>query len=969
MRGCAIGGLRLGMSVITNCRFLSKTISRRPWPGLVYCAIGIACVFPASNLFAAQNPGAPAAASSGPTVTVESLHLGSIYSYYNPPAGSRFLAIQIKVTNHDSKPLAIRNQDLVLHCDGTDYKQRDPVGALHNSGFQVRGRMVAVAKMQPTAELQVAPDTSAEKWLVFGGLPPGNQVPPLVLRIAAGGATQKIDLNEAAKRQMKLTVERIGPRGCLALLTIAGELNTVNIGSLVSALESLVAQKVVRAVIRFDRSVPQLDSQILSWLQQGAFLAGRGENNNMQLPPFPAALRELHLARLPTHSAINLDGASGDEPRIHARDAVAVRAALKSAIESLPRAELLAEIEKGNPLVRPAALADGGSRLTSEDLPLVLRFADGDDVRMQLAAITALRHFGEPAAIDKLLFFARRNVEPTVSAAIESLAASRYAVAHQALLDVLKKEHPASRRIIVRVLAKYPRPLWSDTIYSFISDPDPNVAVEALRALVETGHPRLLDLLKDALARGTPPVREEAFQLLSKRSDPQSEELALEYALQAMKQGAPNANVYELLGRTKDPRAIPLLLNELDRVTGNRSQIINVLAQIGDQSAADALAAKYPTFSDRDKAATLNALQTLKSQHFRRFAGEALMRGDTSLVSTAIMGLQNDGGPHAVQLLVNALDSSKNPTIWSYITNALANFGTTEAKVALNRARDADNPRKRKLALEALRQMAQRSPGYPAFLTARQSAQSERWDEAISRYTTAIELDPELSDAYSGRGHALLQVKKLAEAHKDFTKAVQLDPYSAEGVSGLGICLVMEGDVDGGTKTIEGSRAKLGDDFVFTYNAACVYGRAVEQTSKLPPSPEREKKSEAFRKKALSDLQLSVKLGFPDIDWMKKDADLESLHGLTEFKRIVSPDDKHSPDENSGDDNNGDPKTPAANPAKGSSAKPVGKARPRNATPQRTASRKTDQNPENRGGRSTTDDAIRADLNFEDARP
>ncbi len=956
--------------MISNRKLVSKAASQSPWPGLFCCLIGIACLLARSAVSAAQNPAA-VAASSGPTVEIESLHLGSIYSYYNPPAGTRFLAVQIKVTNHDSKPLAIRTQDVVLHSDGTDYKQRDPVGALRNSAFQVRGRSVAVGKMQPTTELQVPPGESAEKWLVFGGLPPGNQVPSLVLRIAAAGAAQEIDLNEAARRQMKLTVERIGPRGCLALLTVGGELNTVNIGSLVGTLESLVAQKVVRAVIRFDRSVPQLDGQILSWLQQGAFLAGRGENNNMQLPLFPAALRELHLARLPNHSAENLQGAAGDEPRIHQRDAVAVRAALKSAIESLPRAELLAEIEKGHPLVRPVALADGGSRLTSEDLPLVLRFADGNDVKMQLAAITALRHFGEPAAIDKLLFYARRNVEPTVSAAIESLAASRYAVAHQALLDVLKKEHPASRRIIVRVLAKYPRPLWSDTIYSFISDPDPSVAVEALRALVETGHPRLLDLLKDALARGTPPVREEAFQLLSKRSDPQSEELALEYALHAMKSGAPNTNVYELLTRTKDPRAIPLLLHELDRVTGNRSQIINVLAQIGDQSAAEALAAKYPTLSDRDKASTLNALQTLKSPHFRRFAGEALMRGDTSLVSTAIIGLQNDGGPQAVQLLVNALESSKNLTIWSYITNALANFGTTEAKVALQRARDSDNPRKRKLALEALRQMSQRSPGYPAFLTARQSAQSERWEEAISHYAAAIELDPELSDAYSGRGHAFLQVKKLAEAHKDFIKAVELDPYSAEGVSGLGICLVMEGDVAGGTKTIEDSRAKLSDDFVFTYNAACVYGRAVEQTSKLLPSPEREKKTTTFRKQALSDLQLSVKLGFPDIDWMKKDADLESLHGLTEFKRIVSPDEKHGPDENPGDDNNGDPKTPAADSAgKGAAAKiRAGKHTSPKAAAQKTASRKPEEGAENRGGRSTTDDAIRADLMFEDARP
>ena len=113
--------------MISNRKLVSKAASQSPWPGLFCCLIGIACLLARSAVSAAQNPAA-VAASSGPTVEIESLHLGSIYSYYNPPAGTRFLAVQIKVTNHDSKPLAIRTQDVVLHSDGTDYKQRDPVG-------------------------------------------------------------------------------------------------------------------------------------------------------------------------------------------------------------------------------------------------------------------------------------------------------------------------------------------------------------------------------------------------------------------------------------------------------------------------------------------------------------------------------------------------------------------------------------------------------------------------------------------------------------------------------------------------------------------------------------------------------------------------------------------------------------------------------------------------------------------------
>lgn len=432
------------------------------------------------------------------------------------------------------------------------------------------------------------------------------------------------------------------------------------------------------------------------------------------------------------------------------------------------------------------------------------------------------------------------------SLAIESLAASRYAAANQALLDVLRNEHPASRQLIVRVLAKYPRPIWADTIYSFVGDSDPEVAIEALRALVQTGHPRLLVVLKDALDRGPAPIRDEAFQLLASRNDRQSEELALDYTLTTMKSGPPTTAMFGLLNRTKDPRAVRLLLADLDRSSGNRSQIINTLAQIGDQRVADALAAKYAAFTDREKTAALNAMQLLKSPQFRKLAGEALARHDSSLVSAAVNGLQNDGSPQAVKLLVTALEASNNPTVWAYITTALGNLGTRESKVALNKAADSDNVAKRQKAIEALHAISQRSPGYPYFMQGRQSAQGERWDEAITRYSSALEIDPELAEAYSGRGHAQLQKRNIAEAHKDFAKAVKLESFSAEAVTGLGICLVQEGNLDGGIQLIEKSRDSMNEDYIYTYNAACVYRRALERVLRLPHTPERDQQADRF---------------------------------------------------------------------------------------------------------------------------
>ena len=67
---------------------------------------------------------------------------------------------------------------------------------------------------------------------------------------------------------------------------------------------------------------------------------------------------------------------------------------------------------------------------------------------------------------------------------------------------------------------------------------------------------------------------------------------------------------------------------------------------------------------------------------------------------------------------------------------------------------------------------------------------------------------------------------------------------------------------------------------------ACVYGRAIENLLKDDKLPERDKKLEAFRRKALDDLRASQKLGFNEQDWMQKDPDLTSLHDLPEFQEI-----------------------------------------------------------------------------------
>ena len=93
-------------------------------------------------------------------------------------------------------------------------------------------------------------------------------------------------------------------------------------------------------------------------------------------------------------------------------------AALRSAYETLPRDELFQAIETGTRLERAAALAGGAGRLAADKLPALLKYADDNDQVIQQAALAALSHFGEPEAIEKLLSYAKKNVEPLSSTAI-----------------------------------------------------------------------------------------------------------------------------------------------------------------------------------------------------------------------------------------------------------------------------------------------------------------------------------------------------------------------------------------------------------------------------------------------------------------------------------------------------------------------------------------------------------------------
>ncbi|MEX0702847.1 MAG: HEAT repeat domain-containing protein [Planctomycetales bacterium] len=811
---------------------------------------------------------------------------------------SRYFVARVEIVNRTGDPLTLHRKDVRLTADGQRLSDKPLPSQSRYQSIFVAGRPQSLSRIDRPERMEVPAGKSASMWATFRDVPRGASVPRMTLEFDFGPQQAQLDVNAASSKRLGLEVTRIGPLRSLGLLAISGEVDGVNAAEIAEALDQLVQQKVRRAVIRFAKESKPLPPDVLNWLEEALRNEARSESSYPQFPAITRALRELHLAQVPGLEGANArrrgrnsgwNGMVELPGRIHATEAEAIAAALADVYQSLPQEQLLAEIRGDDRLLRAAAISGGGSRLPPEALPLLLDATRGGDALLREAAVGALAHFGEAAATGRLVELAGDAEGKTAHSAIRALATSRFAVAHEALGELLDGSDAKSKARIVAVLAEHPRPRWAAPIFDCAAAGDPQLRLAAVKALVTIGHPRLLELLESMLSETDSRLREEAFRVLAERTDPDSEKLAVEHALARLEKSPPDPQIINLLHRTRDSRAVPLLLRQFENSAAARSTIINLLARVGDQSVEAFLIEKYSGLHPHEQAAALGALMQLRSTRLRPLAIDALAGDDGSLVSAGCQALIADGGPEAVAALVSAFEKSSHSTVWSYATNALAAIGTPECYAALDRGRKASNSNQRELANNALRNLRQRSPGYQYIWQAQQHLMEQNWDLGRRLFENAIRLDPNLPDAYVGRGTARLHLGQVEEARGDFEKAIELDGMHAGARTGMGLVFVFEDEPAKGVEYVERHRQDFREDAAFAYNAACVYARAAERLAQKQDDPAAAKQVAEYRDKALADLKQSVRHGFRDYEHIADDPDLKSLHDHPDFKKVITP--------------------------------------------------------------------------------
>src|SRR5690606_16132023 len=114
------------------------------------------------------------------------------------------------------------------------------------------------------------------------------------------------------------------------------------------------------------------------------------------------------------------------------------------------------------------------------------------------------------------------------------------------------------------VLSDYPRPLWGDALYRLASQGDAKVRADALAALAQLGHAQLETAFRSALSAPDPALRQRAFAIVASRPGDAAETLAIDYMLKHLETEPPTREMSMLLIRTKDQRAVPLLLKQIE---------------------------------------------------------------------------------------------------------------------------------------------------------------------------------------------------------------------------------------------------------------------------------------------------------------------------------------------------------------------------------------------------------------------
>lgn len=846
------------------------------------------------------------------------------------PVRTRILVVDLEVTNRSEGPIVLDLREAVATLNGVPTAVTRDLNEFRNAKFEYFGENYRLVRVEDadaywtTSDDSAFPDDAASRrfpvrpiveslpagascrlLLSFAGLVEDRARPNISL--AWKGLSEPIDLALWSSERAAMSTFRLGPRGCIGVVSIDGPVDRVGTRVINEGIEELAQQQVRRVVFLFGENAALSEERIADWLRFSIANAksARTQYSDMEMLTVGAPR---HTIADPFEVVRNAKGGSRiDEAtkeflRPSLADAVAV--AVRDVAGRFDRDDVLRELRSPtSPGITAAVLQIAGDKLSQFDESLVMKLSRSEEREVRLAAVETLAWFPTKTAVQRLDELTQVDDAEIRGQAIRSLLRSRAEV-EASLLDRLA-DLAGDDADLLWIMSSQPRSAWRTAFDTAARSNDMDRQRAGVRGLAKLQDGTFDELMDDAFQSRDSRLRTLVVRHVLDADVAAWTEKATAHALSELKQGRADTALMDVVLAAREPSAVDDVLDCLQSLSdGPGIRAIQFVGMMATPEQEERLADLVSLMAEKQPNLARHAVQVLfsrKAPSRLDLARGLLENSDQGVRATAILSeLGKDGTYQAEQLLIDQFIKGTDAQLWPYLRQQVIAIGGRRGLRAVELVLAEGPDEKARLAADARNRIWERSPAAVVERSAMTAQTDNDHEEAERLYARAIELDPDYIPALTNRGMLYLQWPggpRLKDAEADYKKALDAAPEYLAARVGLSLCLATEGKGREAIELIEASPEwARGNGFIEEYNVACVYGivhrQTLQQINEQSDPAERERLrslAEDWKNVGLGALETSVRTGFRGDDnfrHMINDPDLESLRG-EEMNEII----------------------------------------------------------------------------------
>ncbi|MEW4489691.1 HEAT repeat domain-containing protein [Thalassoglobus sp. JC818] len=827
------------------------------------------------------------------SIWVNQLDLGAVNSF---DSGTNFyLTCHINVINQGTEAVVVESDKVTLSAWGQTYAIHDVSKQRGILTVQIAGEPQSIRNIETPPEIEVPAGEAVAFWAVFTNLQRVPTIGSMELELPVRDrATITHDLRSEQKSRLGLQGETLGAANSLGMLSVFGELNSINAQDLIDEIQKMIDTGTRRFLVRWESEADTVEENLMDWLLFTAANPGQTRSVYQFMPQLPE-FEQLVCAEIPEENVPEFQFDDDYDSVLFETSEEAADEVLRPLYEVMGPRFIGEEIRSGHPLSRSAALHVLSSRRDTAAFQnlfsTLLKLYESGNESDRRNVLLAMSQQTDPRAWELLTEVATQgNSRESVAAFQSMLRSNHYGMVREVrqLLSEDAFEIPLEQQI--ELLSANFRPEWTRFLAASFEDENELVRAAALKSLVDVGHPSIMLILEKGLSDPSEEVRLIAFEALAARGDVVSNRIAHEYALEMLSQGKASSSVMSIIEDNRDTRAATVIVDRIKADGSQRLQLITLLGTVGDDSDVRRLFPLYDEFTPDEQASLLNLVDQLELPEVVTMSKLALESEHNDVRRTGIAILTRLGSDEATETLYEYL-SDADPSELPVVCAAIGQIGTMYARDLLRDFRtemyQGGNDEGLSAAHAGLYFWARNSPAWNSIDSAYYHSQMENAENALKYFQLAAEIDPELGTAFHGKGNALLKLKRFDESKEAYKVALELDDFDGQAITGLGIVMAIQGETEAAVELALESIDKFPKDNVYYYNTACVYGRAIEYLRKQPQSDETRETIKEYEEAAIQKLRESIEFGFEEFDLMRKDPDIDALRDVPGFDSLI----------------------------------------------------------------------------------